>query len=89
MDDSEISKYKKKLFCNYSEPRPIHSQNRPTSRAFYVIRRDPLCGKIPYYLPFLLIYGAVTLFEPPYELDNQPLTCKHDDSDYLILRGSE
>ena len=37
----------------------------------------------------LLIYGAVTLSEPPYELDNQPLTCKHDDSDYLILRGSE
>ena len=37
----------------------------------------------------LLIYGAVTLFEPPYELDNQLLTCKHDDSDYLILRGSE
>ena len=24
--------------CNYSEPRPIHSQNRPTSRAFSLLR---------------------------------------------------
>ena len=37
----------------------------------------------------MLISGAVTLFEPPYEFENQPLTCKHDDADSRILRGSE
>ena len=37
----------------------------------------------------MLISRVVTLFEPPYEFENQPLTCKHDDADYRILRGSE
>ena len=29
------------------------------------------------------------LFEPPCEYDKQLLTCKHDESTYLILMGSE
>ena len=41
-----------------------------------------------YATNFAHIWGGDSI-EPPYELDNQLLTCKHDDSDYLILRGSE
>ena len=90
---------------NEPSPNLPNNEQSEDQLFFSPIAKFAIYNRFPFNLiiHFLLVIGTTyqlmiinttylrsqELFEPPYELDNQLLTCKHDDSAYLILRGSE